>query len=409
MERKIPLFSANWLALKVFEKVASEMEASGKLSEITSRKQNPVDDREQSPDSKSVFIGRRIRLLDNPVSPQSTHHENYDAVDNEFENDSNPTSPSDQASDVLDRPSSPDSPENDATLSETQHSTQVLQDTFNSTCVTQMSLLGMSQADSTLNETANETFTNIPARPVIHPRVIPPEDQPKPVGKVNLLQHDDSQSIEDSFYDDFPGIEDMSSQKPSQKKPEDKYAQFAKYHEAEDPIAAFCKAKGINYTNCTPREYYKGFKKDNQFWPKEKERKAAKDLSEYKKGDSIWNKRKINGWIYMQLKSPGYCCNPQEFIEFQQFTDEIGDRLFKLGLMKNEEIIDETIDEEKEAQKEAIVKGIRKQFEFQKRNMNDRWDNLEKLEKWKNQIAERYGIDFDDDDQTQIDDDQTQI
>ena len=63
----------------------------------------------------------------------------------------------------------------------------------------------------------------------------------------------------DSFYDDLSGIEDMVGDingKTNEQK--DKYEQFKKFHEADDPLEAFCKAKGINYNKCTPREYYKG-------------------------------------------------------------------------------------------------------------------------------------------------------
>ena len=45
-----------------------------------------------------------------------------------------------------------------------------------------------------------------------------------------------------------------------------------------------------------------------------------KDLSEYKEDESIWKIKEIEGFIYMQLKKPGYACNPQEFVENKMFV-----------------------------------------------------------------------------------------
>ena len=47
---------------------------------------------------------------------------------------------------------------------------------------------------------------------------------------------------------------------------------------------------------------------------------AAKDLSEYEEGESVWKKEEIEGVIYIQLKKPGYACNPQEFVENKIFV-----------------------------------------------------------------------------------------
>jgi len=371
----------NRLALQLFDKISAEIKQPTGTSTISNpgtvpTEQFPRDAQEQIPDTKNV------NLVENPVSPQSTNHENYDAVDNELENNSNPTSPAspDSAPDTQDFP--------------TQHSTQDLSATFNSTCPdspgltqnvgsTQHSTRSLfTQVSSTQNDAANETFSNIPERPVIHPRIIPPEDQPKKLAEVKMLQIDDSLQTNDSFYDDLPGIESPLPE------PEDKYAQFKKYHEADDPIAAFCKAKGINFTKCTPREYYGGFKTDKQFREKKDEIKAVKGLLEYKEGDSIWNKREINGWIHMQLKNRGYACDPQEIVEQKLFMEGISENLIELGLMKSEG---------NQAGQEKVEKRIRSQFDFQKRNMNDRFDNLGKLEAWKNEIAQKFGVDFDDD------------
>ena len=187
---------------------------------------------------------------------------------------------------------------------------------------------------------ANETFSNVPERPGIQPRVIPAEDQQKKQENYQL-SHENS-SVHDSFYDDLEGIEDMVEYNVIEKQ-KDKSEKFEKFHEADDPLEAFCKAKGINYTKCTPREYYKGvgsktitffspflscglansrkgFREDEQFRTEADERKAAKDLYEYKEGESIWNKKEIEGFVYMQLKKPGYACNPQEFVETKLFV-----------------------------------------------------------------------------------------
>ena len=65
---------------------------------------------------------------------------------------------------------------------------------------------------------------------------------------------------------------------------------------------------------------WKGFKEDEQFRTEEDETKAAKDLSEYEEGESVWKKEEIEGVIYIQLKKPGYACNPQEFVENKIFV-----------------------------------------------------------------------------------------
>lgn len=372
----------NRLAIQLFDKISAERNQPTGTSTLSNpgtvpTEQFPGDAQEQIPDTKNV------NLVENPVSPQSINHENYDAVDNELENNSNPTSPAspDSAPETQDFP--------------TQHSIPDLSATFNSTCPDSPALTQndgstqhstrslLTQVTSTQNDAANETFSNIPERPVIHPRIIPPEDQPKKLAEVKMLQIDDSLQTDDPFYDDLPGIESPLPE------PEDKYAQFKKYHEADDPIAAFCKAKGINFTKCTPREYYGGsFKTDKQFRKKNDEIKAAKGLSEYKEGDSIWKKREINGSVYMQLKNSGYACNSQEMNELKLFMEAISENLTELGLMKSEG---------NQAGQEKIEKRIRSQFDFQKRNMNDRFDNLANLEVWKNEIAQKFGIDFDDD------------
>ena len=103
---------------------------------------------------------------------------------------------------------------------------------------------------------AHETFSNVPKRPEIQPRVISTEDQPEKPENYQLMSHENS-SAHDSFYDDLEGIEDMVEYNVIEK-PKDKYEKFKKFHKAADPLEAFCKAKGINYTKCTPREYYKG-------------------------------------------------------------------------------------------------------------------------------------------------------
>ena len=175
----------------------------------------------------------------------------------------------------------PKSPESQMTASQTQHSTQGRGASFNSTYQTG---LGFTQNSQLKGGTANETFSNIPERPEIRPRVISPEDQQQKQGTYQLLSHDTQTSsvVHDSFYDDLSGIEDMveynvldgKRHKSNDSfyddlagvedidgmtnKPKDKYEEFKKFHEAADPLEAFCKAKGINYTNCTPREYYKG-------------------------------------------------------------------------------------------------------------------------------------------------------
>ena len=167
------------------------------------------------------------------------------------------------------------------TASQTQHSTQDRGASFNSTYQTGLEITQNSQLKG---GPANETFSNIPERTEIRPRVISPEDQQQKQGTQQLLSHDTQTSsvVHDSFYDDLSGIEDMVEYNvPDGKrhksndsfyddlagvedidgmtnKPKDKYEEFKKFHEAADPLEAFCKAKGINYTNCTPREYYKG-------------------------------------------------------------------------------------------------------------------------------------------------------
>ena len=234
--------------------------------------------------------------------------------------------------------------------SQTQHSTQGQGASFNSTY---QSGLKITQSSQLAGGPANETFSNVPERPGIHPRVIPAEDQPKKQGNYQLLSLEEPgpdtnhETTRDSFYDDLSGIEDMIEYNVIEKtKPKDKYEKFKKFHEADDPLEAFCKAKGINYTKCTPREYYKGessqtenfspflyitdrsglgnsrkgFREDAQFRTEADERKAAKDLYEYKEGESIWKKKEIEGFIYMQLKKPGYACNPQEFVENNIFV-----------------------------------------------------------------------------------------
>ena len=65
---------------------------------------------------------------------------------------------------------------------------------------------------------------------------------------------------------------------------------------------------------------WKGFREDEQFRTEADEKKAAKDLYEYKEGESIWKKKEIEGFVYMQLKKPGYACNPQEFVETRIFV-----------------------------------------------------------------------------------------
>jgi len=278
---------------------------------------------------------------------------------------------------------------------------QVLQDSFNSTYKSGLEITQTSQMNG---GPANETFSNIPERPEIKPRVIPPDDQQKKIANTLQLHSldvsgaDRHSEANDSFYDDLSGIEDMVGDingKTNEQK--DKYEQFKKFHEADDPLEAFCKAKGINYNKCTPREYYKGFKADEQFRTEEDERKAAKDLSEYKEDESIWKIKEIEGFIYMQLKKPGYACNPQEFVENKMFMEGVAENLVELRKIKEGRVMNENTDEEKQTARENIEKRIRQQFDYQKRNMNDRFNNLAELENWKNQIAEQYGIDFDDD------------
>lgn len=316
--------------------------------------------------------------MENPVSPQSTNHENYDAIDNELANNSNPTSPVSQP----DRPESPGSP---MIASQTQHSTQGQGASFNSTY---QSGLKITQSSQLAGGPANETFSNVPERPEIQPRVMPAEDQPE---KQENYQLNEDSSTHDSFYDDLEGIEDMVEYNAIEK-PKDKYEKFKKFHKAADPLEAFCKAKGINYTKCTPREYYKGFREDEQFITEADERKAAKDLYEYKEGESIWKKKEIEGFVYMQLKKQGYACNPQEFVETNIFMEGVAKNLVELGKIKEGERI-----EEKQTAREKIEKRIRDQLDFQKRNINDRFTNLADLEGFKNKIAQQYGIVFDDD------------
>ena len=94
----------------------------------------------------------------------------------------------------------------------------------------------------------------------------------------------------------------------------------------------------------------------------------------------------------------------------------VAENLVELSKIKEGRIMNENTDEEKQTARENIKKRIRQQFDYQKRNMNDRFNNLgdfsdiisisdwlkystlfsAELENWKNQIAKQYGIDFDD-------------
>ena len=58
------------------------------------------------------------------------------------------------------------------------------------------------------------------------------------------------ESVSESFYDDLPGIENVDPTKPKD--------DIEKYLDLDDPIEAFCKAKGINYKLSTPREIHNG-------------------------------------------------------------------------------------------------------------------------------------------------------
>jgi len=341
-----------------------------------------VVDEEVTANQEEYSDAEKAKIPENPVSPQSTNHENYDAVDNELANESNPASP-------VGSPESPTSNNIPDTVSQTQHSiqdeTQGFQTTagsFNMSMNTQQSSIA-TQAE----ESFNETFTNIPERPVIHPRK--DTDQPKSSVILNDTQNNTQIDASDSFYDDLSGIEDGGT-----KNSEDEFKEFL---DQDDPLEAFCKAKGINYTKCTPREYYKGFREDDQFRTEAEQQKASKDLLEYKDGDPIWKIKEVDGYIYMQLDKPGYACNPQEFIENKIFSENVTDSLVDLGKIKQGEIMTENTEEEREAAQEKIIKRIKQQFDYQKRNMNDRFNNLATLEEFKNQVAQKYEIDFTDD------------
>ena len=101
----------------------------------------------------------------------------------------------------------------------------------------------------------------------------------------------------------------------------------------------------------------------------------------------------------------------------------VAENLVELRKIKEGVIMSEDTDEEKQRVREKIEKRIRQQFDYQKRNMNDRFKNLGSisdmiclligpvsssnqickrifsadLEHWKDQIAKEFGINFDDD------------
>ena len=73
----------------------------------------------------------------------------------------------------MDCPERSDSP---MIASQTQHTTQGQATSFNSTYQTGLGITQNSQLNS---GPANETFSNVPKRPEIQPRVISTEDQPE--------------------------------------------------------------------------------------------------------------------------------------------------------------------------------------------------------------------------------------
>ena len=57
----------------------------------------------------------------------------------------------------------------------------------------------------------------------------------------------------------------------------------------------------------------------------------------------------------------------------------VAENLVELGKIKEGVIMGEDTDEEKQRVREKIEKRIRQQFDYQKRNMNDRFTNLGSL------------------------------
>ena len=70
----------------------------------------------------------------------------------------------------------------------------------------------------------------------------------KSTQKSNTVPTQDDTSS--SFFDPLPGVEDVDSEKPKD--------DIKKYLDLDDPLEAFCKAKGINYKLSTPREIHNG-------------------------------------------------------------------------------------------------------------------------------------------------------
>ena len=70
----------------------------------------------------------------------------------------------------------------------------------------------------------------------------------KSTQKSNTVPTQDDASS--SFFDPLPGVEDVDPKKPDD--------DIEKYLDMDDPLEAFCKAKGINYKLSTPREIHNG-------------------------------------------------------------------------------------------------------------------------------------------------------
>lgn len=54
----------------------------------------------------------------------------------------------------------------------------------------------------------------------------------------------------------------------------------------------------------------------------------------------------------------------------------VAENLVELRKIKEGRVMNENTDEEKQTARENIEKRIRQQFDYQKRNMNDRFNNL---------------------------------
>jgi len=352
-------------------------------------------------------------LAENPVSPQSTNHENYDAVDNQLE--SGPTSPSsgnaeerDWRDPVLQTPRKDRKSQFEKTQYSTQYSTQ------------QNHVAGLNSSNTKTSQISDDSQFELipedilnsqgkgqqskwvpdyglgPKRPSINPRIITQEDKQKKTSQFNL--NDDQ--TEDSFDEALPGIEVPFQNKVDEdkKKLEEEERRKEKQIYTEEYMEEFFKKMGIKYTKCTPREFYGGFKEDNQFPPTEEGKKeaesAAEDLMSWKKGDPIWRKKEINGFVYLQLMKPGYACNPQEMIENRHFTKVVTNCLEELSQIADGKIMtDKTADEKKVAQ-EKLKSKIKDLFDYGRRQINPRWDNLKVLEEWKQSIASKWEIDF---------------